>query len=66
MSRAMTAVRNSAERCRWTCGLSRKNAEESEASKAGKALKERVADSSYDPIAWLASKLRRRGAGDQG
>jgi succinate dehydrogenase / fumarate reductase, iron-sulfur subunit len=29
-------------------------------------LKERVADSRYDPIAWLASKLRRRGAGDQG
>jgi succinate dehydrogenase / fumarate reductase iron-sulfur subunit len=35
-------------------------------------LKERVADARYDPIAWLGSKLRRRGreqprpAGDQG
>jgi hypothetical protein len=46
--------------------LSRKNAEGSEPSEAGTALKERVADSRYDPIAWLASKLRRRGAGDQG
>ncbi|HEX2373616.1 MAG TPA: succinate dehydrogenase/fumarate reductase iron-sulfur subunit, partial [Actinomycetota bacterium] len=24
-------------------------------------LKERVADASYDPIAWLGSKIRRRG-----
>jgi succinate dehydrogenase / fumarate reductase iron-sulfur subunit len=29
-------------------------------------LKERVVDSRYDPIAWLSSKLRRRGADDQG
>jgi hypothetical protein len=40
--------------------LSRKNAEGSEASEAGKALKERVADGRYDPIAWLGTKLRRR------
>jgi hypothetical protein len=46
--------------------LSRKNAERSEASKAGEALKERVVDSRYDPIAWLASKLRRRGKAEPG
>jgi hypothetical protein len=39
--------------------LSRKNTEGSEPSEAGAALKERVADGRYDPIAWLGAKLRR-------
>ena len=60
MSRAMTAARNCAEQCRLICSLSRKNAEGSEPSKAGSALKERVADVRYDPITWLGSKIRRR------
>ena len=40
--------------------LEQENAEGSEPSKAGSALKERVADVRYDPITWLGSKIRRR------